>query len=77
MTNGLHVGYHSLEMDVIVSDKANLENRAAAKKAALLEDARRLAEGIPAAQIQKENAIAPVGFFSEASISNFDEVIGR
>ena len=64
-------------MDVIMSDKANLENRAAVKRAARLEDARRLAEGVPAAQIQKENSIFPVGYFEGAEISNIDEVVGR
>ena len=64
-------------MEVAVSDEANLANRAAVKKAARIDDLRRLAEGVPPDEIQEENSVAPVGFFEGAEISNLSEAIGR
>jgi hypothetical protein len=59
------------------SDKASLSHRAAEKRAAREEDARRLAAGVPAEVIQRENSAFPPGFFSLESISNYSEAIGR
>lgn len=60
-----------------VSKKANLAYRAAEKRAAREEDARRIAEGVPPEVIQLENSAFPPGYFSFDSISNYAEVIGK
>jgi hypothetical protein len=59
------------------SDKASLSYRAAQKRAARKEDARRLAEGVPAEVIQRENSAFPSDYFSLESISNYAEAIGK
>jgi hypothetical protein len=59
------------------SDKASLSHRAAEKRTAREEDARRLAAGVPAEVIQRENSAFPPGFFVGAKISNYAEAVGK
>ena len=66
-----------MAMEVVVSDEGDLAKRAAIKKAARIDDQRRLEEGVPPEQIQEENSVASAGFFEGAEISNFAEAIGR
>ena len=72
-----HESVYSTNMEVVVSEKANLANRAAVKKAARMDDERRLAEGVQPSEIQRENSMGPVGFFEGAEICNLPEAIGR
>jgi len=58
-------------------DAANLDRRAAQKRAARRSDRQRLEAGESPAVLQAENSILPKRFFEKARISNLKQAVGR
>lgn len=59
------------------SQAANLDRRAAQKRAARRSDQRRLEQGEKPEVLQAENSILPKAFFEKACISNLKQAIGK
>ncbi len=60
-----------------VSKNADLDSRAALKKASRREDRVRLEKGESPEALQRENSMFPPGFFKDAKISNLASAIGK
>lgn len=65
-----------MPLEIDQSQSANLDRRAAQKRAARQSDQRRLEEGEDPQVLQAENSILPKGFFENAHISNLEQAIG-